>query len=160
VEGKATYVDFTVVQALPPNIAVASATASSSRSAVELAEQNKRTKYAALFDRHPTLHFLPVGFDTFGQLGPSAKIFFRLLDQLTTKATLNDNEDHQGDTPDSIADDTDAIPFWHRLSVALMRSLGSQLCGILPLCRLQDFSLPHIVTSPWQPDETARMMQH
>jgi hypothetical protein len=36
--------------------------------------------------------------------------------------------------------------------VALMRSLGSQLCGILPLCHLQD--------SSWQPDDTTRMMKH
>jgi len=69
--GRATCVDVTVVHALPDTIYGGTGV---SAQAVQDAKQDKRSRYRALFHRHPDLDFIPVAFDHLGCPGPADKL--------------------------------------------------------------------------------------
>ena len=118
-DGQAACIDVTVVHGLvdayPPS--------STRPPRVDQAEEAKRKKYAELFASQP-FAFIPVGLDTLGSLGASAKTF---LSDIEGKF-FGHHADNSGE--DSTGDTIPTSPLCTKLSIALAKMVGCQLAAI------------------------------
>ena len=166
VTNKPLCLDVTVVHAYP---SASSPDPASPEAAVANAEREKKLKYASLFPPNGPADFMAVGFDTFGQPGPSAKKFLFHLRKLLSKEPVPITSNASS----AAEDDAEAArsPFTHKLSVALARGISRQLtslsCVVLeqldkehsthagsgPLTTdMADTDMPDTFTAPTVPD--------